>query len=92
MPPADQAHGLLSVQLLIALLQMDMKILSRGRVIVIHVKGDLEVDAADGLHQRGTVHFEGCAAGQRGGGVLGQRGGRGGQGHHQQQGQIFLHG
>ena len=51
MPPADQAHGLLSVQLLIALLQMDMKILSRGRVIVIHVKGDLEVDAADGLHQ-----------------------------------------
>ena len=51
MPPANQAHGLLPVQLLIALFQMDVQILPWGRVIIIHVEGDLEVDAANGVHQ-----------------------------------------
>ena len=50
-PPANQAHGLLPVQLLIALFQMDVQILPWGRVIIIHVEGDLEVDAANGVHQ-----------------------------------------
>ena len=50
MTPADQAHGLIAIQLLIAFLQVDMQVLSGGRIVIIHVKGYIKVHAAQGVH------------------------------------------
>ena len=47
-PEADHAHGLLPVQKLIALVQMDGQVL-KG-VVVIHIPGYIEPDPAHGIH------------------------------------------
>ena len=48
-PPADQPHGVLAAEGLLASLQVDVQVL--GRVVVVHVKGHVELYAADGVHQ-----------------------------------------
>ena len=48
--PADQAHGLFAVELLIALFQVDVQVLTRGGIVIVHIKGDIKVHAAQGLH------------------------------------------
>ena len=47
--PAQQLHGLVAVDKLIALLEVNLEVL--GQVVVVHPAGDVKVHAADGVHQ-----------------------------------------
>ncbi|CDB30055.1 unknown [Firmicutes bacterium CAG:137] len=48
LPEANQAHGLVSVQLLLALLQVDIEVL--GGVFIEHIHGDVELHPAHQVH------------------------------------------
>ena len=49
LPPADDLHGVVAIQLTVARLLMDVQILIG--VVVVHVKGDIKVHAAQSVHQ-----------------------------------------
>ena len=64
MTEADHPQGVRAVEVLHSLLEVDAEVLDR--VIVVHVDGDLKINAADSVHQRGEalqVHADGVIHG-----------------------------
>ena len=60
MAEADHPHGVGAAQMLDALFEVDAEVLDG--VVIVHIDGDIEVHAADGLHQRlkaGQIHGNG---------------------------------
>lgn len=61
---ADHPQGVRAVEVLHSLLEVDAEVLDG--VIVVHVDGDLKINAADSVHQRGEalqVHADGVIHG-----------------------------
>ena len=48
---ADNLHGVLAVQQAVPCLLVDVQVLARGWVVIVHIKGHLEIDSANGVHQ-----------------------------------------
>ena len=51
LPVADDLHGIVAAEQAQPRLLVDVQVLTRGGVVIVHIEGDLELHAAHGIHQ-----------------------------------------